>query len=384
LIKFVRADRFSLLDQPLGHFLGRAERKLAARDLRLDVRTIERACLLAVDHGLALVLGPHVVIGRGRHIAARNRIGLLAGRIAAVMPQHIVEIEKVRRVFVERLRAVLRHPRVGHHADLVGPEQIAVLAELPAEIRDHVLHHAAMRVMDRGAEVTSGRAFDRLLRARERNPHRRVRRLIGPRPDRDILVFPELALVAECVFLPRLEDHLERLVEPRARFRHRHVIDLVFARHAAREARHNAPAREVVGHRQLLGDAQRIVQRQQVAEDEELQLFRALRACRRHHVRRVHQPVRGGVVLVQTDAVIAEPVHLLPDGEVLLVGARRDFRVEIRAAQRKRHMTAGLELVEVTVERQEIEQKDLHGCSFFRVAPVESALAARRRRRAQR
>ena len=111
---------------------------------------------------------------------------------------------------------------------------------------------------------------------------------------------------------------------------------------------------------ELLGDAQRIVQRQQVAEDEELELLGALRAGRRHHVGRVHQPVRRGVVLVQPDAVVAEPVHLLPHGEMLLVGARRDLRLEIGARQRKRHVPAGLELVEMAVERQEVEQEDLH------------------------
>ena len=75
--------------------------------------------------------------------------------------------------------------------------------------------------------------------------------------------------------------------------------------------------------------------------------------------------MRRGVVLVQPDAVIAEPVHLLPHREMLLVGARRDFRIEIRARQRERHMTAGLELVEMAVERQQVEQEDLHESSFW-------------------
>ena len=66
-------------------------------------------------------------------------------------------------------------------------------------------------------------------------------------------------------------------------------------------------------------------------------------------------------MLVQADAVIAEPVHLLPHGEMLLVGARRGLGIEIRFRQRKGHVPPGLELVEMTVEREKVEQEDLHG-----------------------
>ena len=62
------------------------------------------------------------------------------------------------------------------------------------------------------------------------------------------------------------------------------------------------------------------------------------------------------MVLVQADAVIAEPIHLLPHGEMLLVGARRNLRIKIRARQRKAHVPVGLELVKVTIERQQVEQ----------------------------
>ena len=61
--QLVGADRLGLLDQPFGDFLGIAERELAARDLGLHVGTIEGPRLLAVDHRLGRVLGPHVVVG---------------------------------------------------------------------------------------------------------------------------------------------------------------------------------------------------------------------------------------------------------------------------------------------------------------------------------
>ena len=75
--------------------------------------------------------------------------------------------------------------------------------------------------------------------------------------------------------------------------------------------------------------------------------------------------MRRGVVLVQADAVVAEPVHLLPHREMLLVGARRDLRLEIGARQRKRHVPPRLELVEVAVIGQQVEQEDLHVFSLY-------------------
>ena len=103
-----------------------------------------------------------------------------------------------------------------------------------------------------------------------------MRLLIGPWPDRKILYFQYLPSCVD-VFSRGTQDHRERLIETRAQLRHRHVIDLVFARHPAREARHHAAARNAVRDRKLLGDAQRMCSGT-VAEDEELEPPRALRA----------------------------------------------------------------------------------------------------------
>ena len=115
--------------------------------------------------------------------------------------------------------------------------------ELLGEIADDVLRQAAVMIGDHRAEVVLAGPLDGFLRAGERHPHRRMRLLIGPRPDRDVLVGPELALVGELRLGPGLQDDLDRLLEARPRFRHRHAIDVVFARHAAGEARQDAPAR---------------------------------------------------------------------------------------------------------------------------------------------
>jgi hypothetical protein len=151
-------------------------------------------------------------------------------------------------------------------------------------------------------EIVLAGPLDGFLRAGERHPHRRMRLLIGPRPDRNVLVRPVFALVGELRLGPCLENDLDRLLEARPRLAHRHAVHVVFARHAAGEARENASPRHRIGHRQLFGDAERIVQRHEIAEHQELQLLGPLRGDRRHHVRRVHHAVRRGVVLVQADA----------------------------------------------------------------------------------
>ena len=217
-----------------------------------------------------------------------------------------------------------------------------------------------MVIRDHGAEVMLAGPFDGFLRAGERHPHRRMRLRVGAGPDRDVLVGPELALVGELRLGPGLHDDLDRLLEARTQFRHRHAVDVVFARHAAGEAGQDAPARNGIGHRQFLGDAQRIVQRHQVAEHQELQLLGPLSADRRHHVRRVHHAVRRGVVLVQADAVEAELVHLLPGLQMLIVGPRRDLAIVMIERQRVGQILGGFVLVEVLAVGQQVEDKNFH------------------------
>ena len=215
------------------------------------------------------------------------------------------------------------------------------------------------------AEIVLAGPLDGFLGAGERHPHRRMRLRVGPRPDRDVLVRPEFALVGELRLGPRLEDDVDRFLEARARFTHRHAIDVVFARHAAGEARKDAPARHGVGHRELLGDAQRVVQRHEVAEHQELELLGALRRDRRHHVRRIHQPVRRGVVLVQPDAVEAELVHLLPGLQVLLVSLRRDLAIVMIVRQRIGQILGCFVLVEVLAVGEQVENENFHVRAFL-------------------
>jgi hypothetical protein len=103
---------------------------------------------------------------------------------------------------------------------------------------------------------------------------------------------------------------------------------------AAGEARDDAPVAQAIEHGDLLGEPQRLVQRQQVAVDQQLQPLGALRRRRGHQVGRVHQPVGRAVMLVEADAVVAQAIERLPRLEMLGVGLRRDLRLEVLRRQR--------------------------------------------------
>ena len=87
---------------------------------------------------------------------------------------------------------------------------------------------------------------------------------------------------------------------------------------------------------------------------------RALRRRRRQQVRRVHEPVRRCVVLVEAHAVVADPIHLLPGGEMLGVRPHGDLGLEVALRQRPRELLADLQVIEVLGIRQQIEDEDLH------------------------
>jgi hypothetical protein len=127
-------------------------------------------------------------------------------------------------------------------------------------------------------------------------------------------------------------------------------VHLVLARDAAREAGNQPPFRQAVDHRQLLGEAQRLVYRQQIAVDQQLQVLGALRRRGGHQIGAVHQPVGRAVVLVEPDPVIAAFVEQLPGVEMLLIGAHRRVGVEIPAGERVWQLRlAVLQMIEIGV-----------------------------------
>ena len=72
------------------------------------------------------------------------------------------------------------------------------------------------------------------------------------------------------------------------------------------------------------------------------------------------------MMLVEADAVIAEPVKLLPGFEMLGIGAYRDGRLEISLAQRIRQRRSIDEIVERLGIGQQVKYEDFHGISFLR------------------
>ena len=280
-----------------------------------------------------------------------------------MMPQGLHEVEIVFSVLAQRRVDVVGDICVGEQAQLVRRNPVPAFRQLFAEIGDDVPGHAGVASGHHGAEIVFARELDRLPAPRERYVDWRMRLLERSRPDGNVLVFPELAFVRENLLGPRLADDLQRLVEAGARFRHGHVVDPVFARHAAGEARKDAPLRHAVNHRDFLGDPQRIVQRQQVAEHQEFELLHLPAGRRRHHVGRHLQAVRRGVVLVEADAVVAERVHFRPDVQMCGVAPRRDFRIEIFARQRIGDETVLFEFIEMLPVGEQVHQIDFHGTS---------------------
>src|SRR5471032_901838 len=68
------------------------------------------------------------------------------------------------------------------------------------------------------------------------------------------------------------------------------------------------------------------------------------------------------MMLVEADAVIAQPVELLPRVEMLGVGPHRHLGLEVLLAQRIGQLgVPALEMIEILAIGEEIENEDFHG-----------------------
>src|SRR3984957_21224460 len=84
--------------------------------------------------------------------------------------------------------------------------------------------------------IVARRELDRFLAADDRDPDRRAGLLRWARPQRDVLVRPELPFVGKPLLAPGAGDDVVGFLEAGTRLGERHVGHLVFARDAAREA----------------------------------------------------------------------------------------------------------------------------------------------------
>jgi hypothetical protein len=119
------------------------------------------------------------------------------------------------------------------------------------------------------------------------HPERRVRELIGAGRDGGVLEAIELARVAEGLALPRGEDDLQRLAEARLALRIRNAVHVVDAgESAAADPEIETALADVIDGRGLLGDAQRVVQGQDLHRHADPQSLGARGDGARDHDRR--------------------------------------------------------------------------------------------------
>ena len=204
---------------------------------------------------------------------------------------------------------------------------------------------------------------DRLEAPRAGDPDRRVGLLERPGPDvhePEVVVLPLEVEGARPG--PRLHDEVVGLA---VALPEEGRVDLVGVRLDAEPHHHagdDAPARQHVEHRQLLGHPERVVvERERVPEDQDLHPARALGEASRDDVGRRHEAVGVLVVLVHAHRVEAERLGQRELLEVLLVEhpAARRIVEAVRQGQPGR-LVVLLEVGRQVRPRHEVEADEEH------------------------
>ena len=123
------------------------------------------------------------------------------------------------RHLLHRLRLGIGDIGVDAERQMVGRDAMAGRGEALGVVADDVVAQPAAAQARRDRDVVPAGELDRFLAADDRDPDRRMRLLHRPRPDRDVLVGPELALVGEDLLGPGAGDDVVGLLEARARLR---------------------------------------------------------------------------------------------------------------------------------------------------------------------
>ena len=252
--------------------------------------------------------------------------------------------------------------------ELVGRGLVAGLLGLVAVHLEHARDDGDGRQRLRVGVAHLRRPLDRAARPLRRNPDRRMRRLVRPRPRVHVVEVVVLAGVLERAGLgPGADDQVVRLRKALLREARVDAHGVIFGADAAHEARDDAAAREIVEHRVFFGDHQRIVhQRQRAAEDRDLRLLDAARERARERTGRRHHAVGGLVVLVEADAVEAEPVGQLHLVEILVIELGAFFRIVVAVGIGDPGGAVLLDGVEVGVPvRHQVKVEELHAAALF-------------------
>ena len=147
------------------------------------------------------------------------------------------------------------------------------------------------------------------------------------------LVGPELAFVGEALVFPSALHDFEGLLEAGTGLAHIDVVDEVFAGDAPDDSGDEAALGEAVHHGDFFGKAQRVLDGEDVAVNQELHATGALGCGGGHEVGGVHQAIGGGVVFVEGNAVVAKLIHEGPSFQVFPIIADRCFGPEVTLGQ---------------------------------------------------
>jgi len=129
-----------------------------------------------------------------------------------------------------------------------------------------------------------------------------------------------LALEGEPLLRERKLDHRERLLIDALRFFHILAVEHELDRRApAADADLEPALAQMIEHRNLFGETQRVIERQEIDQRTEAQPPRALRDRREKHAGRRRHAERRRMMLGEVIGVEAEPVIELRDAQPLVI-----------------------------------------------------------------
>ena len=231
---------------------------------------------------------------------------------------------------------------------------VAVLPRHLVVVLERLLRRLQIRRQHDVRVAVLGRPLDRVAAHDAGNPDLRVRVLQRTRPRVHVAEVVVLALPAERPGrAPGLDHEIVRLLEALPVERRMRVVRHAFAPAAAHPAGHQPPARNHVDLRQRLRQPERILpDRQNVAQQHNLGLFRDPRQNRRLHIHHAAHAERRRVMLVQHQRIEAHLLRVELLVEVAVVELRADprvvgriARVEVGQIQPRRAEEAGLRVL---------------------------------------
>src|SRR6266850_4731255 len=316
------AEDLDLVGELVDHFLRGADERLAAFEHRLDGGSGARR------HDLAVVR----VLGR---LVARPRADGLAEDLDVPLDP--------RPGALNGLGVSLGEIAVERGLDLLLARRVPGFAPGLAVGVDHAAHllDAADVGHDHHVVAVPPGPDERLDRRHRGDPDRGVRLLDRPRIEVDVAEAVELTVVGDAILGPEPPDDVEALLEPGAALVHAHAEDLELLRdEGAPEAHVETAVAEVVQHRQLGGQLDRVVEGRDHGPGDRSDPVGAGRDGRQedHGIRRVAAVVVE-VVLDGLDRVEAEPVGALDQAQT--VGEIRRGRI-VGGPERREEVEAEL------------------------------------------